>query len=322
MALRFDDIGNRLKAFRLGSGLSADAIAKRLGISRAALYRFEKGELAKIDTLEKLADLLGVSVPTLLGVGVEYIASAVAYFERLRQIEETAEHIVVLSGPISFLLSSDNFLPTLQDALAENIGRNVANRAQALRDVAKIIDILRERKELYRRRRPTIVNMMSALEIERFLHHGFIGRNGLSGEALRKRKALARAEIEHFAALIDEHPIGMQVGIVMDTLPHTGFQLFRQPDRKLLVLSPFRLGSEPNVRVGVAMITSAPDAVALHEKAISDMWSRAFKGEAAANCLRRLLANEGKRLGWDELSDAPSARPLRKPRSRQPAALR
>ena len=68
MALRFDDIGNRLKAFRLGSGLSADEIAERLGISRTALYRFEKGELAKIETLERLADLLAVSVPTLLSM--------------------------------------------------------------------------------------------------------------------------------------------------------------------------------------------------------------------------------------------------------------
>jgi transcriptional regulator with XRE-family HTH domain len=80
MPLRFDDIGNRLKAFRLGSGLSAEEIAQKLGISRTALYRFEKGELAKIETLENLAELLKVSVPTLLGVGVEYVASAVSYF--------------------------------------------------------------------------------------------------------------------------------------------------------------------------------------------------------------------------------------------------
>ena len=109
MAIRFDDIGNRLKAFRLGSGLSADEIATRLGISRTALYRFEKGELAKIETLEKLAELLSVSVPTLLGVGVEYVASAVSYFERMRQIEEMAEHIIVLAGPLSYLLASDAF---------------------------------------------------------------------------------------------------------------------------------------------------------------------------------------------------------------------
>jgi transcriptional regulator with XRE-family HTH domain len=109
MPFRFDDIGNRLKAFRLGSGLSAEEIAKRLGISRTALYRFEKGELAKIETLERLAELLAVSVPTLLGVGVEYIASAVAYFERTRQIEQDAEHIIVLAGPISYLLASEAF---------------------------------------------------------------------------------------------------------------------------------------------------------------------------------------------------------------------
>lgn len=302
MSFRYDEIGNRLKAYRMGSGLSADEIARQLGISRTALYRFEKGELAKIETLERLADLLGVSIPTLLGVGIEYIPSAVTYFERMRQIEETAEHIVVLSGPISFLLASDIFLPTLLDVLTENVGKNVVNRARVLGDIPKIIDILRARKELYRNRRPTIVNLMSALEIERFLHQGFIGCQGLPQSVLQKRKALARAEIEHFADLIDEHPIGVQIGIVTDTLPHTGFQLFRQPDRKLLILSPFRLGSEPNVSVGVAMITSAPDALKLHEKSINEMWGRALKGHSASACLRHFLANDGKPISTDELS--------------------
>src|SRR5258706_409299 len=98
MPPRFDDIGHRLKAFRLGSGLSAEEVANRIGISRTALYRFEKGEVVKIDTLEKLAELLEVSLPTLLGVGVEYIPSAVTYFERMRQIQETPQHIVVLAA--------------------------------------------------------------------------------------------------------------------------------------------------------------------------------------------------------------------------------
>src|SRR5438105_13598649 len=109
MAVRFDDIGNRLKAFRLASGLSADEIARRLDISRAAVYRFERGELVKIETLDKLAELLGVSVPTLLGVGVEYLPSAVAYFERIRQAEETASHVIVLAGPIPYLLAPPGF---------------------------------------------------------------------------------------------------------------------------------------------------------------------------------------------------------------------
>jgi transcriptional regulator with XRE-family HTH domain len=303
MAFRYDEIGNRLKAYRLGSDLSADEIAQQLGISRTALYRFEKGELAKIETLERLAELLGVSIPTLLGVGIEYIPSAVTYFERMRQIEEASDQLMVLSGPISFLLASDNFEATLEEVLTENITKNVVNRERALSDVPKIMEILRQRKSTYRRRRPTIVNLMSAMEIERFLHHGLIGRSGLPEDVIMRRKALARAEIEHFIKLLEDPPIGVQVGIVTDTLPHSGFQIFRQPDRKILVLSPFRLGSEPNVRVGVAMITSASDALAFHEAAIDEMWGRALKGQIAANLVRHLLANKGRPMDEEDYAE-------------------
>src|SRR6201999_2029519 len=141
MPIRFDDIGNPLKAFRLGSGLSAEEIAQKLGISRTALYRFEKGELAKIETLERLAELLSVSIPTLLGVGVEYIASAVAYFERMRQIEETCEHIIVLAGPISYLLASDAFDRTLADVLRENVPENFDGRKRALAQIDELMTV-------------------------------------------------------------------------------------------------------------------------------------------------------------------------------------
>jgi hypothetical protein len=96
--------------------------------------------------------------------------------------------------------------------------------------------------------------------------------------------------VEHFARIVEREPIGVQIGIVPETLPHTGFQIFRQPDRQLLTLSPFRLGEEPNVRVGVAMITSAPEALALHHRAAEGMWGRALKGTAAAAYLRELIA--------------------------------
>jgi len=298
VTFRYDEIGNRLRAYRLGSNLSADEIATQLGISRTALYRFEKGELAKIETLERLAELLGVSIPTLLGVGIEYIPSAVSYFERMRQIEETSDQIMVLSGPISVLLASENFLLTIEEVLTENVTKTVANRERALSDIPKLMDILRARKQTYRKRRPAIVNFMSAMEIERFLHHGLIGRSGLPEATLEHRRILARQEIEHFIRLLENPPIGVQIGIVTDTLPHAGFQIFRQPERKILVLSPFRLGGEPNIRVGVAMITSAPDALALHEAAIDEMWGRALKGQAAAGLVRHLLTS--KRLSGDE----------------------
>jgi len=289
MPIRFDDIGNRLKAFRLGSGLSAEEIAQQLGISRTALYRIEKGEVAKIETLEKLADLLAVSVPTLLGVGVEYIASAVSYFERMRQIEETAEHIIVLAGPISYVLASDAFDHALGEVLRESVPDGIDGRERALAQIDELMDVLRQRKECFRRRRPAIVNLIAASEMERFMRNGLVGRLDLSAQVRRERQALARAEAEHFTALMKQEPIGVQIGIVRDTLPHTSFQIFRQPDRKILALRPFRLGEEPNIRVGVALITSAPEALALHERMASELWASALKGPAAARFMRAMM---------------------------------
>jgi transcriptional regulator with XRE-family HTH domain len=289
MPIRFDDIGNRLKAFRLGSGLSAEEIAQKLGISRTALYRFEKGEVAKIETLEKLAELLAVSVPTLLGVGVEYIASAVSYFERMRQIEETAEHVIVLAGPISYVLASDDFDRTLGDVLRESMPEALGGRDRAQAQIEELLGVLRQRKELYRARRPAVVNLIAAAEMERFLRNGLVGRHDLSAKLRTERRALARAEAEHFIALMENEPIGVQIGIVQDTLPHTSFQIFRQPDRQILALSPFRLGEEPNIRVGMAMITSAPEALALHEKMARDLWASALKCPAAVAFMRAMM---------------------------------
>jgi transcriptional regulator with XRE-family HTH domain len=291
MTIRFDDIGTRLKAFRLASGLSADEIATRLDISRTALYRFEKGEVAKIETLEKLSELLDVSVPTLLGVGVEYISSAVAFFERLRQIEESAEHIVVLAGPVSYLLASDAFGETLEEVLAESIPEGAADHDRAQDIVRELIPILRQRKETWRARKPGLLNLISGAEIDRFLRNGMVGRLDLPEAVLAERRRRALGEAEHLIALMEEEPIGVQIGIVPGALPHNSFQIFRQADRKVLTLSPFRLGEQPNVHSGIAMITSAPEALELHERTVEDMWRRAHKGQAAAKYMRRLIKN-------------------------------
>jgi hypothetical protein len=143
--------------------------------------------------------------------------------------------------------------------------------------------------------------------------------DGLPEEMVAQRKVLARTEIEHFIKLLEDPPIGIQIGIVTDTLPHAGFQVFRQPDRKVLVLSPFRLGGEPNVRVGVAMITSAPDALAFHEAAINEMWGRALKGQTAANLVRHQLASKGKPLDYEQL--AAVKEPAKRRTRNKPAGL-
>ncbi|OWT77617.1 transcriptional regulator [Achromobacter sp. HZ28] len=289
MDMRYEEIGQRVKAFRLASGLSADEVAQKIGISRTALYRVEKGEIAKIDTLERLSDLLEVSLPTLLGVGIEYMPSAVSYFERTRQLEETADQIIVLAGPVSFLLASDGFEQALHTLLEESVPGDVPQRQRLLADVSSVLDILRQRKEAYRRRRPNIVNLVSADQIARFLNNGLMGKSDLPDAVRRQRHALARGEIEHLAALIEADDLGVQIGLVTDTLPMNGFQIFRQADRSTLTISPFRLGEQPNIRVGVAMATSAPEALKLHHKIVTDAWRTAMKGPTAAAYLRELL---------------------------------
>ena len=307
MSLNYARIGQRLRAFRLGSDVSADEVARRIGISRTALYRFEKGEVVKIETLNSLAELLDVSLATLLGVEIEYISSAVTYFERIRQLEASADRIVVLGVPVAYLLASPPFTDLLETLLKESVtGRpggavteaNLDARGQKLlQDVDRIIEILRERKRSYAQRSPSVVNAVSALDLERLLHSGFVGCAFISEEERAERRRMARAEVAHLIRMIEAPPIGTQIGLVTGTLPHTGFQLFGAGEIKTLTISPFRLGEQPNIRLGVAMITSTTEAVKLHEAIVDEVWRDALKGRDAAAYLRDLMASAGARDG-------------------------
>lgn len=61
-------LGNRLKAERKRSGLTQEQLAERVGVSRAAVARYEAGEIEpSLKTLVLLADTLRVSTDRLLG---------------------------------------------------------------------------------------------------------------------------------------------------------------------------------------------------------------------------------------------------------------
>src|ERR1700712_246150 len=128
MSMRFTEIGQQLRAYRLESGLRAEEIAARLGVSRAALYRYEKGEVIKLDTVKRLAELLKISPLSLLGIGVEYYNRSVGYFERVRQTEETADQVLQVFGPLCYLTTSDAFDACLADAYDEAVNAADADR--------------------------------------------------------------------------------------------------------------------------------------------------------------------------------------------------
>ena len=78
---------------------------------------------------------------------------------------------------------------------------------------------------------------------------------------------------------MENEPVGIQIGIVDDTLPNQTFEICRMRNGTTLVaVSPFRLGELPNVRLGVASVTGADEAVDLYQKLAEQMWQRASKG--------------------------------------------
>jgi transcriptional regulator with XRE-family HTH domain len=263
--MRFTEIGQQLRAYRLESGLRAEEIAARLGVSRAALYRYEKGEVIKLDTVNRLAELLKISPLSLLGIGVEYYNRPIGFFERLRQVEETADQILQVSFPL-------------------------ADRTAARSTAEQVLGILAERKRMFRMRRPSIIAMLSVGAIVRFLQQG-VGQGLARSETLRHRaRAVARTEMENIANLMEAEPMGLQFGLISSGEPSGQFQILRSRDRAMLAINPFRSDTIPHLQAGVAMITGADEAVAAHQRVAEAMWREATKGPAGAQQLRELIA--------------------------------
>ncbi|THD76956.1 XRE family transcriptional regulator [Thalassobius vesicularis] len=282
-------VGERLRSYRIGKGLSPEEVANKAGISRAAIYRYESGQPIKVDVLGRIADLLGVSLTSLFGVGSEYIDSAVTFFERMKQIEANAEQISVLFGPISYLLTTDRFDEALGDVLLESVPENAPDRDCLSAQVQQILTTLKERKAAYRQRQPTIVSLVSSAELEQFVQLGFVGCHNVDDKTLCKRREIARLEIENIIEMIAEQPMGVQIGVVEDSIPGSSFQIFRNGPKAQVAVSPFRLGTYPNVRIGVATITSAQESVALHQKMTEQLWRNSLKGQEAVARLSDIL---------------------------------
>ncbi|MBD9490508.1 helix-turn-helix domain-containing protein [Ensifer sp. ENS11] len=287
--IRIDEIGARLQAYRIGHGLSPEEMAKALGISRAALYRAEKGEILKIELLVSITKVLGVSIQSLLGVDIEYIDTAGAFFERMRQLEESSEQIIGFFGSISYLLTSEVYDEMLQEVFFDTIPM-APETDDAIR---RLIETLKARKKNYRLRRPLLVSLIASSDLERFLLHGLIGRQDLPEETRRRRRIMACREVRHISGLFRKQPIGVQLGILPQTVPSTSFQIFRQAEHAVLAISPFRLGEQPNIRVGVGLITTSQDGVRLHEDISRQMWEQALKATEAADFIDSLVEKYG-----------------------------
>ena len=288
--MRFTEIGQQLRAYRLESGLRAEEIAARLGVSRAALYRYEKGEVIKLDTIKRLAELLKISPLSLLGIGVEYYNRPIGYFERVRQIEESADQILQLFGPVCYLTTSDAYDAALAEAFEETADQAGAERA-AMRSMAEqVLGILAARKRMYAMRRPGIIAMVSLASVQRLLETGIAGSLAVSDRVRRICRDVAVTEVENMAALMETEPMGLQFGLLAGAEPSSSFKILRARDRVSLAINPFFPDTHPSAHTGVAMITGADEAVAAHQRVAEASWREAVKGPTGASRLRQLIS--------------------------------
>ena len=277
-------IGQRLRAYRIAASLKAEDVAEKLKISRAAVYRLEKGELIKVEILDRLASLLETSLTSLLGVDTEYYSSGEGFFERMRQLEQQASHIYSHFDPFSFLLTSDDYLDHLANMLAE------ANLPQDNNKIRATLAILKERKQNYLQYFPDVINLIGLQHIERFLDLGLVGKLNISTEQRKQRCKLARQEISHLINLFEEHEEQLQIGVSQASIPSLTFQIFYQKQQPLaLAMSPFRLGELPNVTTGIASITASKEAIKRHQYLFDHLWQNSAKGKQAIDLLKKTL---------------------------------
>jgi transcriptional regulator with XRE-family HTH domain len=287
--MRFEDIGEQLRTYRLESGLKADEIAARLGISRAALYRYEKGEVIKLDTVRRLAEMLQVSPLALLGIGVDYFSRVTSFHERLRHIEQEADSQLHLGGAFGFAIASDGFFEILRSLWLE--AANMAPDQVAARGAAdQCLTLLAQRRLILGQRRPSIIAILSETAIRRLLADGICAGLPLSERRRAEARAAAVTEAENLANQMEQAPLGVQIGLLPEPEPINQAIIFRSRERGFVVGNPFPADAHPAWAQGIVSVTSADDALAVHQRVAEACWRQARKGMAAAQRLRGLIA--------------------------------
>lgn len=287
--MKFADIGQQLRAYRMESGMRAEEIAARLGVSRAALYRYEKGEVIKLETIRRLAELLKVSPLALLGIGIEYFARPPAFQERLRGLEEQSDQILQIGGAYCYLLTSDGFDTALAEAWAAAVPPG-GDRAAALAQADQALGALAARKRVYAAKRPTIIAVLSEQAVRAFLDGGVAAGLEVPAPTRERCREAARGEILALASLMDSMPLGLQIGVSRGPQPSAPFLVLRGRERAHAVTSPLSPDLGAAAAVGVAGITAADEAVAAHQRIAEAIWRDAAKGPEAAGRLREMVS--------------------------------
>lgn len=73
------NVGERMKTVRKQKGISADALAAKIGVSRSTIFRYEKGDIEKvpIEVVAKVADALDIKPAVLMGLKADTVVDKI-----------------------------------------------------------------------------------------------------------------------------------------------------------------------------------------------------------------------------------------------------
>ena len=222
---------------------------------------------------------------------MEYYSRPIGFFERIRQIEETADQILLMNGPVCYLTTSDSYDGVLAQVF-EEIGEGAPGDRAASRAVTEqVLGIQAARKRMHGMRRPSIICMIAVQRVQHFLEAGVAASLPLGERMRRVCRTVAAAEVAHIAGLMEAEPMGLQFGVLTAAEPTGDFAILRARDRATLAVNTFRPDGHPSTAAGVAMITGADEAVAAHQRVAETLWRESLKGSTGAARLRQIIGD-------------------------------
>ena len=99
MRLTPEAVGERIRAARLARGWTHEELARRMNVNWRTVQRWQKGKLPRLQTLLRLADVLGVPQ----GYFVEVDDSVATLNELRERLDELAARVDALSRAIDAL---------------------------------------------------------------------------------------------------------------------------------------------------------------------------------------------------------------------------
>ena len=147
-------IGSRIRSARKSAGMSQEELGKRLDIGKSSISEWESGKRAlPIDVVEQISEILGVSVPYLMGWDEETVATksiglspaALDVARRYDHMSETAQRLI---SAITLFESADTVVQNrILAMLVDHSNEKVARESSMALASEQLLEMLTSRED-------------------------------------------------------------------------------------------------------------------------------------------------------------------------------